>query len=63
VNGGKLQAQPFQELAGRLAKAGQVGDAMGIIKQTLALAADSVDLKVDLARLCLQANDRVRQSA
>jgi hypothetical protein len=36
---------------------------MGIIKQTLALAPDSVDLKVDLARLCLQANDRVSQSA
>ncbi|WP_257169790.1 tetratricopeptide repeat protein [Bradyrhizobium sp. SRS-191] len=50
----------FQELAGRLAKSGQLGDAIGVIEEALALAPDSVDLKLDLGRLCLQANQRAR---
>ena len=53
----------FQELAGRLAKAGQLGEAISVIEQGLALSPASVDLKVDLARLCLQANDRARARA
>ncbi|UFZ03408.1 tetratricopeptide repeat protein [Bradyrhizobium ontarionense] len=53
----------FQELAGRLAKAGQLGEAIGVIEEALALMPDSVDLKLDLARLSLQANDRARARA
>jgi Tfp pilus assembly protein PilF len=53
----------FQELAGRLAKAGQLGEAISIIEQGLALSPASIDLKVDLARLCLQTNDRARARA
>ncbi|CCD84767.1 conserved protein of unknown function [Bradyrhizobium sp. ORS 285] len=50
----------FQELAGRLAKSGRLGDAIGVIEEALLLAPDSVDLKLDLGRLCLQANQRAR---
>ncbi|WP_083842412.1 tetratricopeptide repeat protein [Bradyrhizobium sp. ORS 375] len=50
----------FQELAGRLAKSGRLGEAIGIIEEALALTPDSVDLKLDLGRLCLQANQRAR---
>ncbi|MGJ4998092.1 tetratricopeptide repeat protein [Bradyrhizobium sp. HKCCYLS3077] len=50
----------FQELAGRLAKSGQLVDAIGVIEEALTLASDSVDLKLDLGRLCLQANQRAR---
>lgn len=53
----------FQELAGRLAKAGQIHDAIGVIEDALALSPDSVDLKLDLARLCLRTNDRARAHA
>ena len=48
----------FQELAGRLAKAARLGEAISVIEQGLALAPASIDLKVDLARLCVQASDR-----
>ncbi|WP_316186094.1 MULTISPECIES: tetratricopeptide repeat protein [unclassified Bradyrhizobium] len=50
----------FQELAGRLAKSGQLGDAIAVIEEALTLSPDSVDLQLDLGRLSLQANDRVR---
>lgn len=53
----------FQELAGRLAKSGQIGEAIGVIEEALALSPGSADLKLDLARLCLQANDRARARA
>jgi Flp pilus assembly protein TadD len=53
----------FQELAGRLAKAGQLGEAISVIEEGLVLSPASIDLKVDLARLCLQANDRARARA
>ena len=53
----------FQELAGRLVKAGQLGEAISVIEQGLALSPASIDLKVDLARLCLQANDRAKARA
>jgi Flp pilus assembly protein TadD len=53
----------FQELAGRLARAGQLGEAISVIEDGLALSPASVDLKVDLARLCLQDHDRVRARA
>ncbi|WP_316182463.1 MULTISPECIES: tetratricopeptide repeat protein [unclassified Bradyrhizobium] len=50
----------FQELAGRLAKSGQLGEAIAVIEEALTLSPDSVDLQLDLGRLRLQANDRVR---
>ncbi len=53
----------FQELAGRLARSGQITEAIGTIENALALSPDSVDLKIDLARLCLQANDRPKARA
>ncbi|BAM92377.1 hypothetical protein S58_64040 [Bradyrhizobium oligotrophicum S58] len=50
----------FQELAGRLAQSGQLGEAIAVIEEALTLSPDNVDLALDLARLCLRANDRVR---
>lgn len=50
----------FQELAGQLANAGQLGDAIGVIEDALALAPDSIDLKLDLGRMCVRSNDRTR---
>ena len=44
----------FQELAGQLAKAGKLNEAIGIVEEGLALAPESIDLKVDLGRLFLQ---------
>jgi Flp pilus assembly protein TadD len=58
-----LYLPAFQELAGRLAKAAQLDEAIAVIEQGLALSPASIDLKVDLARLCLQANDRARARA
>jgi len=48
----------FQELAGQLAKTGQLNEAIRIVEDGLALAPESIDLKVDLGRLLLQNNDR-----
>jgi tetratricopeptide (TPR) repeat protein len=48
----------FQELAGQLAKAGCVEEAIAIVESGLALAPDAIDLQLDLARLHLQHNDR-----
>jgi Flp pilus assembly protein TadD len=50
----------FQELAGQLAKAGQLNEAIGTIEDGIALAPDSIDLKVDLGRLLLQNNERAK---
>ena len=44
----------FQELAGRLAKAGQLNEAIRTVEDGLSLAPESIDLKVDLGRLFLQ---------
>lgn len=48
----------FRELAGQLAKAGQLDESIGIIESGLAEAPDNVDLKVDLGRLLLENNER-----
>jgi Flp pilus assembly protein TadD len=53
----------FQELASQLAKAGQLGEAISAIEDGLALAPESIDLKVDLGRLCLQNNERAKARA
>jgi Flp pilus assembly protein TadD len=50
----------FQELAGQLAKAGQLDEAIKTIEDGLALVPGSIDLKVDLGRLCLQNNERAK---
>lgn len=48
----------FQELAGQLANAGRVDEAIAVVEGGLALAPDSIDLRLDLARLHLYRNDR-----
>ena len=50
----------FQELAGQLAKAGQLTEAIRTVEDGLALAPESIDLKVDLGRLLLRNNDRAK---
>ena len=50
----------FQELAGQLSRAGQLNEAIRTIEDALALAPDSIDLKLDLGRLLLEDNDRAR---
>ena len=50
----------FQELAGQLAKAGQLNEAIRTVEDGLALAPESIDLKVDLGRLLLQNNNRAK---
>ncbi|WP_076859090.1 tetratricopeptide repeat protein [Bradyrhizobium mercantei] len=50
----------FQELAGQLAKAGQYYEAIGAIEAGLALAPDSVDLKLDLGRMLHNVNQIAR---
>jgi Flp pilus assembly protein TadD len=50
----------FQEFAGQLAKAGQLGEAIRVIEDGMALAAESIDLKVDLGRLLLQNHEGAR---
>lgn len=44
----------FQEFAGQLAKAGKLDEAIRVIEDGLALAPESIDLKLDLGRLFLQ---------
>jgi len=51
----------FQELAGQLSKAGQHDEAISTIEAGLALAPDSVDLKLDLGRL-LQNVDQITRA-
>jgi len=48
----------FQELAGQLSKAGRVEEAIAALESGLALAPDSIDLQLDLARLELYRNAR-----
>ena len=53
----------FQELAGQLAKAGRVEEAIAVAESALALAPESIDLQLDLARLHLYRNDRGKARA
>ncbi|MGN1285826.1 MAG: tetratricopeptide repeat protein [Bradyrhizobium sp.] len=53
----------FQELAGQLAKAGQQDEAISTIEAGLQLAPDSVELKLDLARLLHDANEIARAAS
>ena len=48
----------YQELAGQLAKAGQVDEAIAVIASVLAVLPDNIDLQLDLARLHLLRNAR-----
>ncbi|MET4390100.1 tetratricopeptide (TPR) repeat protein [Bradyrhizobium sp. F1.4.3] len=48
----------FQELAGQLAKARRIDEAIATIDNALTLAPDSIDLQLDLARLHLERNAR-----
>jgi len=52
----------FQELAGQSAKTGQFDQAIDVIENALALAPDSVELKLDLGRLLIQNNAPARAS-
>lgn len=53
----------FQELAGQLAKIGELDEAIKIIETGIALAPASIDLKVDLGRLCLEGHERAKALA
>jgi len=53
----------FQELAGQFAKAGRIDEAIAVVEGALALAPESIDLQLDLARLHLQRNDRSKARA
>jgi len=53
----------FQELAGQLAKAGQLDEAIRTVEDGLSLVPESIDLKVDLGRLFLQRHDSSRARA
>ncbi|MDN5000763.1 tetratricopeptide repeat protein [Bradyrhizobium sp. GCM10027634] len=53
----------FQELAGQLAKAGHLDEAISIIEEGLALAPDSIELTLDLGRLWIQNHDSARARA
>jgi tetratricopeptide (TPR) repeat protein len=53
----------FQELAGQLAKAGHLDEAIAIVEGGLALAPEAIDLRLDLARLHLQRNQRHKARA
>jgi tetratricopeptide (TPR) repeat protein len=48
----------FQELAGQLAKAGRLDEAVAVVESGLALTPEAIELQLDLARLHLQHNDR-----
>nr|WP_246801761.1 tetratricopeptide repeat protein [Bradyrhizobium genosp. L] len=53
----------FQELAGQLAAANCVDDAVAVIEGALVLAPGAVELQLSLARLLLQRHDRSRARA
>jgi Flp pilus assembly protein TadD len=53
----------FREYAGQLAKLDRFGEAIEVIESAIALAPDALDLQLDLARLCLNRNDRVKARA
>lgn len=48
----------FQELAGQLANAGELGQAISVIEDALALAPASIDLQLDLGRMLVKSNNR-----
>jgi Flp pilus assembly protein TadD len=48
----------FRELAGQLHKAGRAGEAIAVVESGLALAPETIDLHLDLARLHLYRNER-----
>jgi Flp pilus assembly protein TadD len=48
----------IQELAGQLAKAGRIDDAIAAVESGIALLPDNIDLQLDLARLYLLRNRR-----
>jgi tetratricopeptide (TPR) repeat protein len=50
----------FREYADQLAKAGRLGEAIAVAEAGLQLTPDVVELQVDLGRLYLSRNDRVR---
>ena len=50
----------FQELAGQLNKAGRLNEAIRTVEDGLALAPESIDLKVDLGRLFFENNERAK---
>jgi tetratricopeptide (TPR) repeat protein len=50
----------FQELAGQLAKIGQLDEAIKIIETGIALAPESIELQLDLGRLCLEGHERAK---
>ena len=50
----------FQELAGQLAKTGELDEAIRTVEDGLALAPENIDLKVDLGRLFLENNERAK---
>jgi tetratricopeptide (TPR) repeat protein len=53
----------FQELAGQLAKAGRVDEAIAVVESGLALAPETIELQLDLARLHLNRNERGKARA
>src|SRR5207248_3110182 len=53
----------FQELAGQLANAGRLEEAIAVIESGLALAPENIDLRLDLARLHLYQNQRGKARA
>jgi Flp pilus assembly protein TadD len=53
----------FQELAGQLVKSGRVEEGIAVIENAIALAPETIDLQLDLARLHLYRNDRGKARA
>ncbi|MGH6713359.1 MAG: tetratricopeptide repeat protein [Bradyrhizobium sp.] len=53
-------APAFREYAGQLVKLGRFDEAIEVIEGAIALAPDVIDLQLDLARLRLNGNDRVK---
>jgi len=50
----------FQELAGQLANDGDTGEAIATIEQAITLAPGQIDLQLDLGRLHMRNNDRLK---
>lgn len=53
----------FQELAGQLARDGRIDEAIAVVESGLALAPQTIDLQLDLARLHLRQNARGKARA
>jgi len=53
----------FQELAGQFAKDDQFGEAISVIESGLALIPENIELRLDLANLHLQRNERAKARA